>query len=88
MLEASCEQVAPQPSLYTLLPHRGCVLLEGHLVCLAKLQSWLIFCTPSAVHELFAGGAGDMGLSPRIWLTTACLFFGRGSLLPLIFDDC
>lgn len=81
MLEASCEQMAPQPPLYTLLPPRGCVLLEGHHICLAKLQSLLIFYTPSADHELAAGGAGDMRLSSRTWLVTGWLFFGRRSLL-------
>lgn len=37
-LEGSCEQVAPCPPLHIVLPCRGCVLPEGHLVCLAKLQ--------------------------------------------------
>lgn len=85
--EASYEQVVPQPPLHILLPLRGWVLLEGHLICLAKLQSWLIFYTPSAVHELVAGGAGDIRLSSRTKLTTGCLFFLQGEFTAF-FDDC
>lgn len=83
MLEASCKQVAPWPPLRTLLLCQGCVLPERHLVCLAKLQSWLVFFTPSAKEELFAGGAGDMGLFPPACCSPQAACFVEGEFIAL-----